>query len=49
LTFSDKKEIKDALKALKEKHGNDVTITPARENLEEFFFRKIEAERSKTK
>jgi ABC-2 type transport system ATP-binding protein len=48
LTFSDKKEIKDALKALKEKHGNDVTITPARENLEEFFFRKIEAERSKT-
>jgi ABC-2 type transport system ATP-binding protein len=42
LTFSNKKEVKHALMAIKEKHRGAVAITSARENLEDFFFRMIE-------
>ena len=42
LTFVNKKEVKQTLLTVKEKHKDAVTMIPAKENLEKFFFRKIE-------
>jgi ABC-2 type transport system ATP-binding protein len=42
LTFVNNKEVKQTLLAVKEKHKGAVAIIPAKENLEKFFFRKIE-------
>jgi ABC-2 type transport system ATP-binding protein len=46
LMFSSDNEVKNKIKELKEKNPEHVTETPSRENLEDFFFRKIENERS---
>ncbi len=41
LTFLNKKEVKQTLLGIKEKHKDAVIMIPAKENLEKFFFRKI--------
>ena len=47
LTFVNKKEVKQTLLGIKEKHKDAVTMIPAKETLEKFFFRKI-ADATKT-
>ncbi len=42
LVFQDKPELTRRIKDLAEKNPKAITITPSRENLEDFFFRKIE-------
>lgn len=42
LVFQNKPETTLRLKEIKELHPKSITITPSRENLEDFFFRKIE-------
>lgn len=42
LVFQNKPEISKRLKAMAEQNPKAITITPSRENLEDFFFRKIE-------
>lgn len=42
LTFLNNKEVKETLLRVREKHKNAVTMIPAKENLEKFFFRTIE-------
>jgi ABC-2 type transport system ATP-binding protein len=42
LVFPNDNEIKEKIKVVKEQHPGDITETPSRENLEDFFFRKIE-------
>lgn len=46
LVFPNKKDIKEKILKTKENNPKDITITPSRENLEDFFFRKIENEKS---
>jgi ABC-2 type transport system ATP-binding protein len=41
LMFSNNKEVKNTLLGIKDKNKDAVTIIPAKENLEKFFFRKI--------
>jgi len=38
----DKPDVQNKIKYLKEKYPDSITITPSRENLEDFFFRRIE-------
>ena len=45
LVFANSDEVKTKIKAVKEAHPGHVTETPSRENLEDFFFRKIENEK----
>ena len=47
LKFTNKKEVKQTLLGIKEKYKDAVTMIPAKENLEKFFFRKI-ADATKT-
>lgn len=49
LTFPNKKEIQQTLLAIKEKNGDAVSITHSRENLEDFFFRKIAEQTAQVK
>ncbi len=42
LVFQNKPELSQRIKAIAEKNPRAITITPSRENLEDFFFRKIE-------
>lgn len=46
LVFSNNPDIKNEIDEAKNTHPGDFTITPSRENLEDFFFRKIENERN---
>ena len=46
LVFTATPELSAKLDALKKDRPGDVTLTPSRENLEDFFFRKIENDRS---
>jgi ABC-2 type transport system ATP-binding protein len=43
LTFPQNKEISEKVASLREKNPDCVTLTPSRESLEDFFFRKIES------
>lgn len=45
LVFPNSQEVKDKIKAIKEQYPGHVTETASRENLEDFFFRKIENEK----
>jgi len=45
LLFANSDEVKTKIKEVKEKNPGVVTETPSRENLEDFFFRKIENEK----
>ncbi len=46
LVFQNRDDLKDRINAVKEQHKDAVNITPTRENLEEFFFRKVENDRA---